>query len=103
MNIAQQPVPGQYRPLGMNPLKFATWLFIVSIVMIFASLTSAYVVRRGEGNWLEFELPSLFWINSLILIISSITMHIAYLQAKKDNLGLLRSYIAVTFFLGIIF
>lgn len=103
MNTIQQPTPSQYRPLGMNPLKFATWLFIVSIVMIFASLTSAYVVRRGEGNWLEFDLPSLFWINSVILLISSITMHIAYLQARKDNFNLLRIFIVATFVLGIIF
>lgn len=103
MNTVQQPAPTPFRPLGMNPLKFATWLFIVSIVMIFASLTSAYVVRRGEGNWLEFDLPSLFYINSAILLLSSVTMHLAYLQAKKDNFALLKTYISLTFGLGIVF
>ena len=40
---------------GMNAKKFALWLFIVSIVMIFASLTSAFLVRRAEGNWIIYE------------------------------------------------
>jgi cytochrome c oxidase subunit III len=36
------------KTMGMNPLKFALWLFIVSFVMIFASLTSAYIVKRSD-------------------------------------------------------
>lgn len=90
-------------PLGMNPLKFAMWLFIVSIVMIFASLTSAFVVRRSEGNWLEFDLPSLFWINSVIIILSSVSMHYAYISAKKDHFTSIKIGIIVTMVLGLIF
>lgn len=106
MSTVQQVLPettNSFRPLGMNPLKFATWLFIVSIVMIFASLTSAYVVRRGEGNWLEFELPTLFWVNTVILLLSSASMHYAYLQAKKDNFKSLKLAIVITTILGVSF
>lgn len=91
------------RPLGMNPLKFALWLFIVSFIMIFASLTSAYIVRRGEGNWLEFELPSLFWINTVILLLSSVTIQYALYAAKKDNLNNMKVALATTFLLGTCF
>jgi cytochrome c oxidase subunit 3 len=91
------------RPLGMNPLRFALWLFIVSIVMIFASLTSAFIVRRSEGNWLEFDLPSLFWINTVILLLSSATMHYSYYSAKKDNLSNLKIGIVATLLLGLAF
>ncbi|TAG57155.1 MAG: cytochrome oxidase subunit III [Cytophagales bacterium] len=96
----EQEIPA-FRPLGMNPLKFSAWLFIVSIIMVFASLTSAFIVRRSEGNWLEFELPILFWYNTVLLLLSSVTMHFSYLQAKKDNFTQLKIGIFFTAILGI--
>ena len=39
-------------------LKALLWFGIVSIVMLFAGLTSAYIVRQGEGKWVEFSIPS---------------------------------------------
>ncbi|MFN0048339.1 MAG: heme-copper oxidase subunit III [Cytophagales bacterium] len=95
--------PTQFLPLGMNPLKFALWLFIVSFVMVFASMTSAYIVRRSEGNWLEFELPSLFIINTVILLTSSISMHYALIAMKKDNFLQVKIGLSITLMLGLIF
>ncbi|MEQ9656987.1 MAG: cytochrome oxidase subunit III, partial [Fulvivirga sp.] len=74
------------RPLSMHPKKFGLWLFMITVVMIFASLTSAYIVRQAEGNWVVFELPMEMWITSVIIAISSISMQMAYFAAKKDNL-----------------
>jgi cytochrome c oxidase subunit 3 len=90
-------------PIAMHPKKFALWLFIVTVVMIFASLTSAYIVRQSEGNWLEFDLPSIFWYTSGIIVLSSITLHWAYLSAKKDDLQSLRTGMIVTSVLGFAF
>jgi cytochrome c oxidase subunit 3 len=89
------------QPLAMHPKKFALWLFIVSIVMIFAAMSSAYLVRQAEGNWLEYEMPSIFWINSAILIVSSIAMHWAYISAKRDNLQQLKVAMILTTLLGL--
>ncbi|QKZ15630.1 heme-copper oxidase subunit III [Spirosoma sp. KUDC1026] len=89
--------------LSMNPRKFILWLFIVSIIMLFAAMTSAYLVRRAEGNWLEYDIPPVFTYSSVVLVISSLTMHWAYLAAKKDNFGSLKIAISVTFALGIAF
>lgn len=92
----------QARPvMAMHPHKFAMWLFIVSIVMMFAAFTSAYIVRQAEGNWLLFDLPSLFWVNSILLIISSGTMHWALLSAQKDDFTNLKVAILITTLLGI--
>jgi cytochrome c oxidase subunit 3 len=91
------------KPLSMNPKKFALWLFMVSVVMIFAALTSAYIVRQAEGNWLIFELPSLFWVNTIIIVISSITMHWAYMAAKRDSTETVKLAILLTTILGIAF
>jgi cytochrome c oxidase subunit 3 len=87
----------------MHPKKFALWLFIASVIMIFAALTSAYIVRQADGNWLVFDLPNSFWITSAIILISSGTMHWAYLSAKKDNLEGTKLAISITAVLGIAF
>lgn len=89
--------------LSMNPRKFILWLFVVSIVMLFASMTSAYLVRRAEGNWLEYTIPPIFTYSTVVLAISSLTMHWAYLAAKKDSFASLRIAITVTFVMGMAF
>ena len=89
--------------LSMNPKKFILWLFIVSIIMLFAAMTSAYLVRRAEGNWLEYSVPDVFAYSSVVLVLSSLTIHWAYLAAKKDNFRSLRIAITLTFALGMAF
>jgi cytochrome c oxidase subunit 3 len=79
------------------------WLFIVSIIMLFAAFTSAYLVRKAEGNWVEFQLPNLFWISTVVLLLSSASMHFALLAAKKDQFNALRISISITFVLGLLF
>ncbi|MEB2777038.1 cytochrome c oxidase subunit 3 [Algoriphagus sp. D3-2-R+10] len=91
------------QPIAMHPKKFALWLFLVTIVMIFAALTSAYIVRQSEGNWLEYDLPTVFWYTSGIVIISSICLQYAYSAAKKDNLAGVRSGLSLAVLFGIAF
>jgi cytochrome c oxidase subunit 3 len=91
------------KPLAMNPKKFALWIFMVSVFMIFAAWTSAYIVRRADGNWLVFDLPTLFWVTSAIILISSGTMHWAYLSAKRDNMEGTKLAISITAVLGLAF
>jgi cytochrome c oxidase subunit 3 len=90
-------------PRSVNPKIFTMWLFIVSIIMLFAAFTSAYLVRKAEGNWIEFKLPDLFFYSSGVLVASSISMHMAYLAAKKDQFNALRLSISITFVLGLAF
>ena len=87
--------------LSMHPKKFAMWLFIGTVVMVFAGLTSAYIVRRAEGNWMEFQIPRIFWFNTAVVLLSSVAMHWAFLSAKKDQLETLKIALGVTAFLGI--
>lgn len=89
--------------LAMDPMKFILWLFLVSIIMLFASQTSAYLVRRAEGNWLEFEMPRIFWYSTAVLIVSSLAMQWAYFSAKKDDFKSLKIAISITFVLGLAF
>ncbi len=103
MTTEMKIVEAAEKPLGMHPKKFALWLFIGSVGMMFAALTSAYIVRQAEGNWMLFDLPVLFWINSAIIFTSSLTMHWAYVSAKRDNLETVKLAISLTTVLGVLF
>jgi cytochrome c oxidase subunit III len=91
------------KPLAMHPKKFALWLFMVSVIMIFGALTSAYIVRQAEGNWLDFDMPPMFWVTTAIILLSSGTMHWAYLSARKDKVENMRIAISITAILGVAF
>ena len=91
------------QPISMHPKKFALWLFMVTVVMLFAAWTSAYIVRQAEGNWLDHDLPEIFWLTSGIVVLSSITLQWAYFSAKKDNFVQLRLGMVLTVILGIAF
>ncbi|GAB3923849.1 cytochrome c oxidase subunit 3 [Larkinella terrae] len=97
--VAEEPE----ETLSMNPKKFILWMFVVSIVMLFAAMTSAYLVRRAEGNWLEFKMPTIFMYSTAVLLVSSVSMHWAYRAAKKDDFGVLRTAISITFAFGLAF
>ena len=76
---------------------------IGSIVMLFAGLTSGYIVRQAEGNWKFFELPSVFYISSIIILISSFTMQMAVRAVKKDELAQVKTFLLITLGLGLAF
>jgi cytochrome c oxidase subunit 3 len=91
------------KPLAMHPKRFALWIFIASVIMLFAALTSAYMVRQADGNWMIFDLPATFWTTTIIILVSSGTMHWAYIAAKRDNMTTTKVAISITTVLGVSF
>jgi len=91
------------KPLSMHPKKFAMWLFIVTVCMLFAAWTSAYLVKRAEAGWAEIIIPDQFWINTVIILASSVTMAWAQHSARKDNLEKVKLAISITTVLGVAF
>jgi cytochrome c oxidase subunit 3 len=87
----------------IHPKKLALWVGIVSLVMMFTALTSAYIVRRAAGNWLEFSIPSIFYVNTLVIVVSSLTLHAAYAAFKREAEGAYKVLLSLTFVLGIAF
>lgn len=87
----------------IHPLKFGLWIGLGSITMMFGALTSAYMVRRAAGNWLEFTLPNLFFVSTVVLLISSLMLHMSYNNFKAENRVMYRSYLTIAFVLGIAF
>ncbi|MCR5888974.1 cytochrome c oxidase subunit 3 [Hymenobacter sp. J193] len=88
---------------GLHPTRLVLWLMIISIFMIFAAYTSAYIVRREEGNWLEFELPASMLINTVLIVLSSAAVQWAYFAARKDELNQVKLGLGLTLLLGAAF
>lgn len=87
----------------IHPKKFVLWLLIVASIMLFAGFTSAYIVRRGEGNWEVFNLPSLFQLNTLFIVLSSVALQLAYSAVNKGNVSRMRALLLTTLLLGVAF
>jgi len=79
------------------------WIGIVSIIMLFAGLTSAYVVRADNGNWLLFNLPNAFFLSTAFIVASSITLFMSLQMAKKGNKAGTVIGVLLTLGLGIAF
>lgn len=77
------------------------WIAIISILMLFAGLTSGYIVRMGEGKWVLFDLPGTFTISTLIIALSSLPMQWAVVSARKGNQKNLINGLIITGLFGI--
>lgn len=100
--VEPHPVTGLYSG------KFGTWLFLASEVMLFGALFSTYVLLRvGNPHWPSHEETELSWkiggFNTLILIISSVTMVMAWVALKMKNLAKARGYLIATVVLALTF
>ncbi len=84
-----------------QPKKFVTWLFVLSSLMCFAGLTSAYIVRKAEGNWKIFDLPQAFYYTTVLILLSSITLHLSLTNAKKGQIAKQKNYLVITIILGL--
>ncbi len=87
----------------IHPHKLLLWIAIASICMMFAGWTSAFLVRKAQGNWLLFSLPTAFWVSTAVILASSVTMHLSIKEFKKRNMGLYKKLISVTAILGVLF
>jgi cytochrome c oxidase subunit 3 len=76
---------------------------MTGIAMLFAGLTSAYVVLRGVPTWEHLQLPPLVWVNTLVLMASSLTLELARRAVKADSTSALRQWLGITAILGIAF
>ncbi len=84
----------------VHPQKFALWLSMGSIMMMFGAFTSAYIVKQAGGNWIDFKLPTLFYWSTAIIVISSITLHLSYTNFVKSNFKAYKLLLVVSLFLG---
>jgi cytochrome c oxidase subunit 3 len=83
--------------------KLLTWLVVLAIVMFFAGLTSAYVVSMSGGYWVDIRIPNAFYISTVAILISSLTMQGALWSAARGRIGRSVPLLVVTLVLGVVF
>lgn len=87
----------------IHPHKFTLWVGIGSILMMFAGLTSAYIVKRNQAGWVTFNLPVTFWYSTAVILLSSLTMVMASRAFKERAMSRYRILLASTLGLGVLF
>jgi cytochrome c oxidase subunit 3 len=87
----------------IHPHKFTLWVALGSIIMMFAGLTSAYIVKSNQPKWIVFDMPLIFWYSTAVMLVSSLTMQLAIKEFKDRKLGIYRSLMVVTLVLGSLF
>lgn len=81
--------------------RMMVWLGVASIAMFFAAFTSAYIVLQADHFWVKDELPQMFTISTVLLVISSLTIYLAKKSITKGSEGGLKLWLVVTFMLGL--
>jgi cytochrome c oxidase subunit 3 len=77
---------------------------MVSMTMMFAGLTSAFVVSKSRVDWLkDFELPPAFYFSTIVIMGCSVTFHLAKKYIQKDNKSATTTFLFATLALGILF
>jgi cytochrome c oxidase subunit III len=92
------------------PASTGIWVGLAAITMTFAAFTSALIIRQGSAsNWQHITLPRVLYLNTLVIVASSITLEIArrqiagFMSGAKDRSGTPGRWLYVTLFLGLLF
>ena len=93
------------RPAQPSPRRYYTGitLAILSILMFFMALASAFIVRRGSNDWIAVRIPAILWVNTLILLASSATLELSRRRLASSDLRGFRALWYVTTGLGVLF
>ncbi|MFN5375372.1 MAG: heme-copper oxidase subunit III [Chitinophagaceae bacterium] len=87
----------------IHPHKFTLWVAIGSILMMFAGLTSAYIVKRSQASWLMLEIPVIFWYSTAAILASSLTVQLSLKALKAREMMAYKRWLMITAVLGVLF
>jgi cytochrome c oxidase subunit 3 len=99
--ISDTLIMGQQKKI--HPHKFTMWIAIGSIIMMFAGLTSAYIVKSQQAAWQEIKTPQVFWYSTVAILLSSLAIQMALRSFKQREMNRYRQLMAVTVLLGAAF
>jgi len=100
MNLTQ----GSSQQKNKRAKKMMLWFGIVSLIMSFGGLTSAFIVSSSREDWLnDFELPNAFFISTIIITFSSLVFIAAKKALLKEKYLLSQSLVLGVFVLGLAF
>src|SRR5947207_2533389 len=90
---------GSAFPLSKGQI--GVWILLTAIIMLFAGLSSAYIVLRGVPSWQNIELPSLLWPNTAMLLLSSLAIDLSRRAIRRNDAQSMKRWLAVGGLLGL--
>ena len=94
----------EYKARTARSYKLILLFAMISMTMMFAGLTSAFVVSKSRPDWVkDFQLPTAFFFSTAVIMMCSITIHLAKKAIQKDNRSATTSFLLATLALGILF
>jgi cytochrome c oxidase subunit 3 len=86
-----------------DPYLTMLWLGIIGSILVFFFLSITYIALKKSPEWINFNLPVIFWVSTGAILLSSGTLHIANRSFKKEHFSTYRSMLGITFALGLTF
>ncbi len=84
-------------------VQLGVWMFLATVVMLFAAFTSAYIVRRAGTDWRPIAMPSVLWLNTIVLAASSLAAEFGHRAAERSRWGAARAGFIGAVLLGVAF
>ena len=79
------------------------WLGIAGSVLLFTVLFATYIVRSSGPSWAQVALPNVFLLSTVVMMLSSLTLHTANQAFRNERFPMYRTYLGMTLSLGILF
>lgn len=98
-----QPTGGDGRRKGIHPHKFTLWVAIASILMMFAGLTSAFIVKSNLAGWRDIQMPKIFWVSTAVIVLSSLLIQMALRAFRQREMSNYRLLVGLTVLSGMAF
>ena len=98
--ILEQDLKEELAVAKKKSAKPMLWVSMISMVMFFAGLTSAYVISMKRDDWVSFDLPQAFYISTILIIASSFTLFFSQKFLKNDKRQLSLIFVILTLILG---
>ncbi|MFK8060384.1 MAG: heme-copper oxidase subunit III [Polaribacter sp.] len=99
--ISEQILQQELTVAKKKSAKPMLWVSMISMVMFFAGLTSAYVISMKRDDWVSFDLPQAFYVSTFLIVTSSISLFLSQKFLKSDKRQLSLIFVVVTLLLGI--
>ena len=94
----------EHKARSARSYKLLLWFAMMSMTMMFAGLTSAFVVSKSREDWMkDFHMPIAFFFSTVTIILCSVTFHLAKKAIQKDNKKATTNYLLLTLALGVLF
>ena len=102
--VQEQVLRNEYVAAKKKSAKPMLWISMISMVMFFAGLTSAYVISMKREDWVSFDLPNAFYISTLLIVMSSLSLMLSqyFLKNSKRPLSLILAVTALLLGIGFV-